>query len=398
MQNAEENAPDMIARQGQPSRVDLVSRAASLQGLLDEQAAQMDEQRRITDDVNAALVDAGMFRLWKPARLGGFETDLRTLVQVIERLGEADGSTAWVVALTAGASRLTGMISPQAQDEVFGVDPDARVAGSSTPGLAQRVDGGLRLSGRWEYASGSADATWACLAAHEFTDQGAIRDSVIGIVPAAMLLRNVTWNSVGMRASSSDTWIGENIFVPDYMTISTADRFGGLWNSVSPKAMYRLAFTESASLLHLAPMLGLARAALELTTAKSRGWRSQERCATGRGESYDVQAQLAEAAMKIKTARLHGYDAADVLDATASDGAQIGDDVAAEILAQVGYSAQLVLEAFQALMNIYGVSCFAESNRMQHYWRDASTIARHPLLRMTAAFQIYAKTLLRSEC
>lgn len=165
-------------------RAELVARAVALQPLLREHAGQMDAERHLADEVNAALVDAGMFRLLTPKRLGGYEADLRTTVEVVSTLGEADGSVAWLVGIGTGASWLLGMVSSDAQDAVFGADPDARLAGSaSTPGVARRVGGGLRMSGRWANASGAHHATWASIAATVTGDDGEIVDAVMGTVP-----------------------------------------------------------------------------------------------------------------------------------------------------------------------------------------------------------------------
>jgi hypothetical protein len=95
-------------------RAELVARAVELQPLLRERAGQMDAERHLADEVNAALVDAGMFRLLTPKRLGGYEADLRTTVEVVSTLGEADGSVAWLVGIGTGASWLLGMVSSDA--------------------------------------------------------------------------------------------------------------------------------------------------------------------------------------------------------------------------------------------------------------------------------------------
>jgi alkylation response protein AidB-like acyl-CoA dehydrogenase len=90
-----------------PSRAELVARAIELQPLLREHAPQMDAQRQLSDEVNTALVDAGLFRLLTPKRFGGYESGLRTAVEVTAALGAADGSTAWLVGIGTGARLAT---------------------------------------------------------------------------------------------------------------------------------------------------------------------------------------------------------------------------------------------------------------------------------------------------
>ena len=138
-----------------PGREELVGRAHALQPLLREYAAKTDAGRCLPDAVNAALTEAGFFRLLTPQRFGGYETSLRTVIEVAETLGAGDASAAWLVALAAAAGSLVGRASVQAQQELFGSDPDLRVAGGFAPAVAVRVDGGVRMTGRWPYASGA---------------------------------------------------------------------------------------------------------------------------------------------------------------------------------------------------------------------------------------------------
>jgi 3-hydroxy-9,10-secoandrosta-1,3,5(10)-triene-9,17-dione monooxygenase len=144
---------------------ELVARAVALQPLLRQYAGYGDVHRRQPDEVSAALTEAGLFNLLMPRPFGGQQANLRTLLDVTEALGEVDGSAAWVVSLGSVAGWLVGLASERAREDVFGEDPDARIAGSLNPAPAQRVDGGLLVTGRWPYASGAPHATWAAVGA-----------------------------------------------------------------------------------------------------------------------------------------------------------------------------------------------------------------------------------------
>jgi 3-hydroxy-9,10-secoandrosta-1,3,5(10)-triene-9,17-dione monooxygenase len=191
-----------------PTRAELVARAVALQPLLRAHACEGEIDRRQTDAVIAGLTDAGFFRLGKPDRFGGYLTDLQTVMEVTEALGTADGSAAWVVGLNATASRLTARSSPRAQQEVFGTDPDAGIAGSAHPVPARRVNGGLVVSGQWGFASGSPHATWAGIAAVVMGDEDQPADPYMCLVPASELRLEDTWHVVGMRGTGSNTcWL-----------------------------------------------------------------------------------------------------------------------------------------------------------------------------------------------
>src|ERR1043166_3476028 len=147
-----------------PGTAELVARARELKPLLSKNAAAGEADRRVVEESSRAMTEAGLFKLAVPKRYGGYETSMRTMLDVSAELAEADGGPSWVLTLTNVVAWLTGVFSAKAQDEVFGADPDAKVSGVLTPtSEAIRVDGGWRVTGKWYYNSGSWHATWAVL-------------------------------------------------------------------------------------------------------------------------------------------------------------------------------------------------------------------------------------------
>jgi alkylation response protein AidB-like acyl-CoA dehydrogenase len=222
-------------------------------------------------------------------------------------------------------------------------------------------------------------------------------DARLSIAPAAEVRLEESWRTVGMRGTGSDTWVAEDVFVPDHRTISLPALIEGTWPVPSGEPMYRLPFVPLATVPLLGPLLGLGGAAFDLALAAAPGKPIQTTFFARQSDSAGVQIQLAEAALKLKTARLHAYGIADGLDAAAAAGRDVGYLERAEIRAEAGYIAQLVLEAMSVLLNIHGAGSFAEANRMQQYWRDANTAARHASLGAAVGYEVYGKALLSVE-
>src|SRR5690349_23248149 len=84
----------------EPTTAELVARARALQPLLREHAAKTDADRRVVTECIDALGEAGLFRVSVPKRYGGYETRLRTMLDVSAAVAEGDGSAGWVLALT----------------------------------------------------------------------------------------------------------------------------------------------------------------------------------------------------------------------------------------------------------------------------------------------------------
>jgi 3-hydroxy-9,10-secoandrosta-1,3,5(10)-triene-9,17-dione monooxygenase len=381
-----------------PSRRDLVGRARALQPLLDAHAGEGELMRRSPDAVSDALIKAGMFRLLTPTRFGGYGVDLRTMIEVTEAMGETDGSASWLVSVGSVAVWMMGhLCSPKAQDEVFGLSPDVRVAGTSNPGSAQRVDGGLCISGRWSYASGAYHADWASLAVVVTDESEQPVDAMFCIVPAEQLRLEETWHTVGMRGTGSDTWVGDDVFVPDYRTIPISAIADETPRLADDESMFRLPFAPVAALLVVGPLLGLGKAALNLVIDKAPTKAMHHTFFPRQSESAGVQIQIAEAALGLRTAQLHAYDIAATLDDAAAAGQLVTYAARAETRARVGYLAQQVLDAISVLVNVHGAGSFAESNRLQQYWRDANTAARHAGLQPVVGYEVYGKSLLGIE-
>ncbi|ORA79971.1 oxidoreductase [Mycobacterium malmoense] len=385
---------DIAARHDSQTHRRVVARARALQPVLRTHAADGELLRRLPDTVSDALTREGMFRLLTPKRFDGYAFGLRTVLEVGETLGEADGSASWLVSIGSTANWMAARCSAQVQEEIFGTNPDARVAGSSTPTTARRVDGGVRITGRWSYASGAHHADWALVAVAIPAEP---EETTLCVVPAAELRLEKSWNTVGMRGTGSDTWVGDDVFVPDHRTIPLAAMAEATWPVPSDEPMYRLPLAPLATVLLMAPLLGLGGAALRFVVDNAPAKALHGTTISRQSESVAVQVQIAEAAMRISTARLHAYDIATTLDVAAWEERTVGYADRAEFRARLGYAAQQIIDALGLLMNVHGAGSFAESNPLQRYWRDANTAARHAGLQPTVGYEVYGKSMLGIE-
>jgi alkylation response protein AidB-like acyl-CoA dehydrogenase len=368
-----------------------VASARDLQPLLRKHVADGEVYRRQADEVIEALTAAGMFRLFTPRRFGGYSTSLRTQVDVTEALAEADGSAAWVVGIASGAAWISAHATERAQDEVFGPDPDVRISGSASPAPARRVDGGLRVDGRWAYASGSPHSSWAGVATAVADEHGEPAGAYFCLTPRSDLRLEETWQTVGMRGTGSNTWVGDDVFVPEHRMFAIAEVAEGSPRHDEP--LYRLPFAPIASLNLMGTLLGLGRAALDYTIEKTPTKPVHHTYFARQSDSVAVQMQTAEAALKLQTARLHIHRIADDLDAAVINGGTLHYADRAQMRAEAGYSVAQVLEAIQILLNVHGAAGLAETSPLQH-WLDANTGGRHAGFNAAVGYEVFGKVLL----
>jgi alkylation response protein AidB-like acyl-CoA dehydrogenase len=66
-----------------------MARAASMRSLLERNADQTDSLRRLADENVEALKEAGLCRLMVPKQFGGYQTNIRTYIEVMAEVGRA---------------------------------------------------------------------------------------------------------------------------------------------------------------------------------------------------------------------------------------------------------------------------------------------------------------------
>jgi alkylation response protein AidB-like acyl-CoA dehydrogenase len=379
-----------------PSATELVDRVRELQPLLADNAAKGELDRRVVEESITALTEAGIFRIAQPKRYGGYETSMRTMLDVSAAVAEADGGTAWVVTLCNVCAWLVGLFSEQAQDDVWGANPDAKVSGVLAPTAeTTAVDGGYRVTGRWYYNSGSWHADWAGVGIPITDADGQVVDQGMALIPRSDLEIEDTWFVAGMRSSGSNCLIADDVFVPAHRVMSVPPAIEGHYATErTDEPLYRSALVPILALVLAGPQLGLGRKALEIVRSKAAKKAISYTHYTAQADSVAFQLQLAEAAMRIDTAHLHAYRAADDIDAAARNGSYPDLLARARVRADTGWAIQHITQAIDTLLFAHGAGSFAEVNPLQRIWRDSAVAARHAVILPAVGYEVYGKALL----
>ena len=382
-----------------PTTEELLARAAALKPLLAKNAAKGEADRRVVEESIRALTEAGLFRIAVPRRYGGYETSMRTMLEVSAAVAEGDGGTAWVLTLINVGAWITSLFPARAQDEVFGADPGRQ--GVVGPGHDRCDDQGrrrLRVSGRWYYNSGSWHATWAVLGIPVTNEADEVVDQGLALIPASELAVEDTWFVAGMKSTGSNCLIAEDVFVPGHRVMSVPPAIEGRYPTEhTGETFYRSAFVPVLVLVLVGPLLGLGRAALKLVTEKAAKKPISYTFFDKQADSVAFQLQIAEAALKIDTAHLHAYRAADDIDHAAARGGYLDYLARARVRADTGLVAQRITEAIDVLVYAQGAGSFAEVNPLQRVWRDANVAARHGVVLPIVGYEVYGKALLGVE-
>ncbi|MEH0547968.1 acyl-CoA dehydrogenase family protein [Streptomyces sp. B21-105] len=382
-----------------PDRAELVKRAGSLRDLLSEHAVECERERRLAPSVVSAMTEAGLMRLMTPRRHGGYETDMRTLLEVAIELGRGCCSAAWIAGVLNAGNFVASLFPPAAGDEVWGEDPDARCA--LVLGLpaqdVEQVDGGVVVSGQWAYVSGCLHAQWISALIAVPTAEGR-PDIRFALMRSDELTIKDTWHFAGMRGTGSNTVVADRLFVPSHRLVPYVPILNGETDGVvDPDLPYRNSLTGLFAIGLIGSLIGGAEAALAFVQDKGPTRPVAGSTYRDQTQSPTFQLDLADATSKIDTAKLIAARIADTVDEYARAGINTDLTVRARNRLESAQVGRLCREAVDTLLTAHGSSAFNEANPLQRLWRDINVGSRHAGFGMGIPEQVYGRALVGQD-
>ncbi len=383
-----------------PTVEELVAKARELKPLLSKNAPLGETDRRVVEESIEAVRNAGLFKVCTPKRYGGWEMNIRAMLDVSSAVAEGDGGTAWVVNLNNICCWLAALFPVKAQDEVFGTNPDVCISGVLNPtATVEKVNGGYRVSGQWHYNSGGWHAQWAGLGMPIVNDAAETIDQGFALFPMSDLEKVDTWFVAGMKSSGSISLKAHDVFVPDHRVLSATRAVEGHYPTEmrDREPLYRSPYIPTLAIVLVGPILGLGRAALDLVRQKANSRTIAYTFFEKQSASVAFQLQVAEAAMMIDTAHFHAYRAADDVDAAAARGVYPDMLTRARVRADTGYVVEKITQAIDKLLFAHGSAGFADASPLQRIWRDAAVASRHAVVLPPVGYELLGKALLGVE-
>ncbi len=286
-------------------RSELIARARDMFPIIRERAAEAEANRRLHDETQKMFVEAGFYRIFQPKRYGGYEMDFSVLIDLCAEIGRADGSACWVFSNLTGQSWINGMKTEQAQDDVWGDNPDALIA-SSFPGkgaTVKEVDGGWVVDGQWSFCSGVDFADWSNLQLFVKQENGPPKH-YFALVPREDFEIVDDWFASGLAATGSRSFRVNEVFIPRHRGLAATDATGGPTpgSDVNPHPIYKMPFFAIGNKQYAGSALGIAYGGLEAIEADLATRKSVQ--GVKLGDQPTVQVRIAEAGAEIDAARL----------------------------------------------------------------------------------------------
>jgi indole-3-acetate monooxygenase len=343
-----------------------VDAARSLRPLIEAHADEAEQLRRLPAPTLAALVDAGLMRLCVPAAYGGPDVDPMTLVEAIEAVAVADGSAGWCTMIGATTSSLSMFLPPETARELYG-DPTIVTGGVFAPmGVGAVEDGAVRVTGRWQWGSGTQHCRWIV---------GGTRcdDDVFRLVffDAADVTFHDTWYVSGLQGTGSLDFSVAGAVVPLERTLVAV---GGRRTIESPAAAFpNLTLLASAV---AAVSLGIGRRALDELVALAAGKVPQFASKTLALSSF-TQIELSKAEALLRSARAFLLDEIAAAWDQAVRTGHVDLDARIRIRIACANAAEQAVNAADVAYTLGGGSSVFRSNPLQRCLRDAHMATQH---------------------
>jgi alkylation response protein AidB-like acyl-CoA dehydrogenase len=345
----------------------------------DRRVVEIEALRRLPADLSSALVDTGLGRAWAPARYGGLELPVLELLDALESLATFEAGTAWCGMIAATTSLLGGYLPERWAEEIYG-DPRAITGGHAAPqGRARPVDGGLLVTGHWQWGSGSFHCTWIGGGTVVVDEEGApaphrgLRAPFVLLAPDQVELLD-TWYTMGLRGSGSTDYEVHDAFVPEGRWAEIVGQ-----EPVADGPLYRFPFFGALALGVCSVSLGLARRALDEVIELAAGKRyamSTRPMAT----RPVVQADVARAEAQHRSARALVRDTVAEAWAAACAGHPLGTEHRRLLrLAATNATTQSVA-AVDSLYRLAGGTAVYESSPLERLLRDVHVAGQHAMV------------------
>lgn len=345
-------------------------------GRLADRAEEAERLRRLPAATISDFRQTDLFRLLLPARFGGLQASFPELLQPIRRMAHGCASSAWTLGFYALHNWMLSLFDPRVQDEVFASGPVLAPAPLAPTGRGVPADGGVRLTGRWSWATGAMDADWMIVGALVERQDGI--DPVLVVLPADQVEVVDTWQTAGMRGTGSHDLVITDVFVPEHRVVAVADIYGGTAPGAREHgaATYRWPLVPALALTASMPVLGTAERVTELF-AERLGERVLAYSGAAQKDQPAAQIRLGEARVRLRSLRALVAQTADDIESIVVSGERVSRSVRADARLAAARTVHESRAIIADLMEAAGASAHFLSNPLQRAKRDVDIAAGH---------------------
>lgn len=346
-------------------------------------AARSDEiesNRTLPTGVVEQMRETGAFRLWVPADLNGPELSAWDGLRAIEQIGYHDGASGWCSMIGSTTSLLSLYLPAPYAAELFG-DPNSIGGGFAMPaGTARVVDGGLRVSGRWQWGSGTQHCTVIGGGCRIVDADGATAPREDGlVVPFAFFHPDDVefidnWDVSGLGGTGSCDYRVTDAFVPEGRWVQL-----GRDRPVRDVAVSRFSFYGLLGAGVASVAMGIGRRAVDELVALAGEKRPQGSRRT-LAERAQTQTDVAIAEAKLASAWSFMEQAIGDTWDTAVAGDEPSIEQRRRIRLSAAHATQTAAEVAESMYKTGGGAAVYKTSPLQRTFRDAFVATQHAMV------------------
>lgn len=346
---------------------------------LADRAQEAERLRRLPPETVADMVESGFTDLLKPARFGGRQAPFPAILDPVRRMAHGCASSAWTIGFFALHNWMLALFDERAQQEAYATQPFLAPAPLAPTGRGVPDGDGVRLTGRWSWATGVMHGNWIMV--------GALcgpEDDLSAIYPALALLPmddvriEDVWHTDGMRATGSNDVVVTDAYVPPHRLVRVADIYTGTapGAALHDADTYRWPMVPALALLAAMPALGSAERVADIY-AERLGERVLAYEGVKQQDKPLAVARLGEARVRLRALRGLLDDTVDEIQTLVAAGQQVPRAVRAQTRLTAAHIVHESRAVIGLLLEASGAGAHFTDNPLQRIKRDVDVIAGH---------------------
>jgi alkylation response protein AidB-like acyl-CoA dehydrogenase len=355
--------------------------ARSLRDVTATEAAASERDRTLTPKTVEALWDSGLMQLFNPVEAGGGEPSFAEMIETWIELAWQDGSLGWVgIANFPSGAACAAYLPPAGFDEVFTAHGNrVTVGGQFFPnGMGATVDGGYRITGAWNFGSGTGHAQYVAAGFMPTVDgelvvgDDGMPPLLVAVIPREEIVFTDGWHVQGLKGTGSYDYNVTDVFVPEARTFELFTHTPERGRS----AAFRMGLMPITAAGHASWALGVAKSMLddvaELAMTKVR--MGDDGALANR---TTFQKGLSHHTAMWKAARLLILDTFGAAEHHVAEGGNLTPVMRADIRVAATYATEASREVVQWAHLAAGTSAIREGSRLERAFRDLYTGTQH---------------------
>jgi len=352
-----------------------------LDSVISEHADDGERIARVPDATAAAFREAGLFNMWLPKSLGGWEVDPISGCKAIEHIAAIDVAAAWMLQMCSAVSMLCAWMSDEAIAEIHAIPTPVFGDSFAPPMRLTSVDGGWRVTGQAQFISNCHHIDWFFGLGMKFDgDTPIVEDdghpkTMTFAVPKQDFEIVDNWNTAGMRGTGSHDVRVDNLFIPsvrvaefhpiehprnDSYQIDLA-KFGTIWMGIASMGAVGLGVGQ-----------GLYNLFTDLCANKTANYTDVKV-----GETPLTHYRLGEAYTQLSAARHYYYATLERIWESIKAGNDLTTRDRCDICASATFAVHNTARMLDIISESAGTSMVREEHPLARKARDLRTLTQH---------------------